>query len=94
MSFLFCNHLAEDERAGLEVIKLEFILKLKYSTMIGCLRTSSQILRFILSLKLYSSFITLRPGCFALIALTYYMAVSLPHGDVGWRVICSCGIFC
>ena len=45
-------------RAGLEAIKLEFILRLK----INPLAASSQSLCFILSLRQYSSFITLGPG--------------------------------
>ena len=46
---------------GLEVIKLEFILRLKIKHNDWLLAdTSSQSLCFILSLRLYSSFITLR----------------------------------
>ena len=50
---------------GLEVIKLEFILRLKTKRndwlLCGHVQ-SSQLLRFILSLRLYSSFISSRPG--------------------------------
>ena len=51
--------------SGLKVIKLEFIfkLKIKYQRLAdgGHAYTSSQSLHFILSLRLYSGFITLRP---------------------------------
>ena len=49
---------------------------------------SSQSLRCILSLRLYSSFITSRPGCIT--GLVFLMSCScccslpLPHGAVGW----------
>ena len=60
------------KRPGLKVIKLEFILKLKIKcndwlladtlAARGHVSASSQALHFILSLRLYSSFITSRPG--------------------------------
>ena len=54
------------EIPGLEVIKLEFMFRLKNKAQrlaaCGHVSTSSQSLRFILSLRLYSSFITPRPG--------------------------------
>ena len=46
---------------GFEVIKLEFILRLEIKRNDWLLAASSQSLRFILSLRLYSSFITSRP---------------------------------
>ena len=58
-------------KSGLEVIKLEFILRLKIkhnhwlladTCACGHISASSQSLCFILSLKMYSGFITLRPG--------------------------------
>ena len=58
--------LTENERTGLEVIKLEFILKLKIKRndwlLADMCPQSTKLLRFILSLRLYSSFITSRPG--------------------------------
>ena len=50
--------------SGPEVIKLDFILKLKIKRNDWLLdvSASSQSLRFILSLRLYSSFIILGPG--------------------------------
>ena len=54
---------------GLEVIKLEFKIRLKIKRN-DWLLASSQSLRFILSLKLYSGFITLRPE-FSVLRLTF-----------------------
>ena len=49
---------------GLEVIKLEYSLKLKIkrNDWLLAVSASSQLLRFILSPRMNSSFITLRPG--------------------------------
>ena len=48
---------------ALEVVKLQFILKLKIKRNDWLLAdASNQSMRFILSLRLYSSFITSRPG--------------------------------
>ena len=62
--------LTEEERTGLEVMKLEFILKLKIKRNVWLLadmcQQATKLLRFILSLRLYSSCITSRPGCFTL----------------------------
>ena len=51
-------------KSGLEVIKLECILKLKIkrNKLAACGHASSQSLRFILSLRMNLSFITLGPG--------------------------------
>ena len=59
-------HLAKKEQiASLEVIKLEFFLKLKIKRndwlLVDTCLQANQSLRLILSLRLYSSFITLRP---------------------------------
>ena len=39
-----------------------------------------------------------RAGCFTFIFLLMsgdcYCSVSLPHGVVGWSVVCACGISC
>ena len=63
----FCRTLLNgilNNTAGLEVIKLEFILKLKIKHndwLLADVSASSQSSCFILSLRLYSSFITSRP---------------------------------
>ena len=54
-SKMHSNQLEQMMSPGLEVIKREFILRLRHVSAI------SQSLRFILSLRMYSSFITLRP---------------------------------
>ena len=89
-------------RSGLEVIKLEYILKLKikrndwllvdtswvhsqtqnkaqWLAACGHVSTSSQSLRFILSLRMYSSFITSRPDLFLLGMLTLRQRQSKHH---------------
>ena len=51
-------------KSGLDVIKLKFILKLEIKrndVACGHVSPSSQLLCFILSLRLYSSFITSKP---------------------------------
>ena len=57
---LQCRKLLTPKRSGLEIIKLEYSLKLKIKRN-DWLLASSQSLRFILSLKMNSSFITSRP---------------------------------
>ena len=55
------NSLEDDPRPGLEVIKLEHSLRLKIKLkewMLADVSASSQSLRFILSLRMNSSFIT------------------------------------
>ena len=61
-------HLSSFPSTGLEVIKLEVILRLKIKRndwLLADMSASSQSLRLILNLRLFSSFITLRPGSLA-----------------------------
>ena len=43
---------------------------------------------------MYSSFITLRPGCFALFIflVSHVCCVALPHDAMDMSAVCDCGI--
>ena len=61
MTVYSSNHLDLEEKADLEVIRLDYSLKRKITRNDWLLSASSQSLRLILSLRMNSKFITLRP---------------------------------
>ena len=103
VSSLVRNHLEEEERAGPEVIKHKFILKLKIKRNDWLLAdTCPQVanhctlLLYYFEFETVPKFYTSGPGCFAFIILRMSCycncSVTLPHGAVGWSAVCDCGI--
>ena len=77
---------------GLEVIKLQFSLKLKIKHndwLLGDVSASSQSLRFILSLRMNSSFITSRPGISAFFSLYAISSTSYTRQVVFHTIVCG-----